>query len=187
MALTTTAAGVISEPLQIARTTLANCTEFQAWTGTSNAADALERIHLAGLPPTTNDGRDEFTETEIDNIRPFAIVESNQAAGNTFVHHGTSAPQRHYKRGGEILIYLEQAVSDDLLDDPAELDRQFQNTLGAMIFHETGSGLLDLSGTAGYLAINMLTVTETQRASNYERVASGDAISAIFEITWGNA
>lgn len=183
MGLTTAAAGVISEPLQLLRVTLADCTEFRSWTSTANQTEALDRIHIAGLPPISED---EYTETEMDSLRPFAIVENDVDSGNTFDFHGTTSPNRHYKHSGRCFATLEQSVPSALEDDPAELDRQFQNTLGNILKHSSGSGgLLDLAGTATYLAINTLTVHGPIRATHEEAVASGDSIAAIFEITWG--
>lgn len=181
--MTTTPAGVISGPLQDFRVLLSNCDEFQSWTGTANATAALERIYVAGLPLTEYD---EFTPDEMDNKRPFAIIEIDPDAGNYFRHHGTDT-NRHFNRSGRMFVTFEQAVTVALAEDPAELDRQFQNTIGHIIEGSgNDNGLLDITATDAYFAINTLTVYGPIRASREEAVAQGDWISAILHVTWGN-
>lgn len=185
MALTTAATGVISEPLQQLRTSLSNVDEFQDWTSTTNATDALAHIHIAALPPTEGD---IYTRDDIVSVRPFAIVYAEPDMGNTFVYSGVSGPCRSYNRGGYCCIEFEQDVADSLMYEPAELDRQIQNTMGRMLFRLSTdasaiNGLLDLSGTAGYLAINKLTTRGPWRSAVSD---VSDAVSWSFELEWGN-
>lgn len=190
MTVTTTPTGAVAYPLKILRDTLAACTEFRTWTGAGDTPAALAKIYYLDVPiPASN--ADSHTSTQWDAYRPFAVVDFEPRAGVVMQHFANSGSRWDYRPGGVLWLHLEQTFDSDNEANPDEEFVTFMNTLGKIIRRldsddPTVTGLLDLAGAAGYLAIRQLTVYGPYRADEDERPAVGDFIAADFEITWGN-
>lgn len=164
-------------------TTLAACSAFLNWTGTTwTEAEALARIYHNALPPPSHG--DEHTLEEWDRYRPHALIWT-QDDGLTLVRD-SAGPGSCMESSGDLVLAFEQAVPASIANDPAEVDRRFQNFLGRIV--GTGDpnnpGLMDLAGDPRYLPIRRIRLRGIARTAAEELAGMGDAQRAWLDIHW---
>ncbi len=134
------AAGAITLPLENLRTLIANCTAFQTWTGTADAAEAKTRIEL-------------FAATCSTLTLPAAAIDF--AAPNNFwqaqKQFDGSVPL--FVRTGSADISFEMEITEAYRDDPEQSYMELANDIGGII-----DDMLELAGTDEYLMLTGLSV-----------------------------
>lgn len=174
--------GIFSTPKQRLRDTLAACFWFRSWTGPLlSEADAAKRIYLEGLPTLPNN--QTYTREKMHDLRPFAIIYTTGMRIMADSEPGGWHPE------GSFTIEFEQNVPDDIRNDPAEIDRLFDNRLGSIVYTGKMSqpGLMDLAGVKerGYTDIKELFKDGPWRTAEAELHSKGDASIYYLHITWG--
>jgi hypothetical protein len=172
------ATGCISSARELLATSLANCTAFRSWSGpTWSVAEARTHVHQQALP---EEGEDWL---QLESLRPFAVIARPNNA-NRFAH---LASPRCFSSSGMLVVELHWSPPPLDKDDVGRNVRAFENFLGSLI--RTGDsnapGLLDLSGTYGYLNIVEVVVDGPYRVSPQEVAVVGDCYLAYLEIEWG--
>jgi hypothetical protein len=177
--------GPLATPKDLLRTSLANCTAFREWDGADYTVDeAKSRIYFDALPPASGA---EYTVAELDDLRPYAIVSLDE---NGIEYEYEAAPNS-YKMRGRLVVCLERKFPDVSGEtNPNEAaDRQFENMVGPLI--RTGNpsspGLLDLSGTAGYLFVRRVALHGPYRVEAKDVRQLGDYQRCFLFIEWGMA
>lgn len=181
---TTAAAGPIAAVKALLATSLANCYHFQRWTGTVwTVAQALERIYFDAMPPPPGTAAG-YSLAEWQQMRPFALIyRSGPQAWQS------NAEPRGYLPTGMLSVRFEENVPPSLDGDPGELVRRMDNRVGQIV--TTGDmsqpGLLELTGTAGYLSILGVTLSaeEPERTAREEISQFGDAQWQFLHLEWG--
>lgn len=190
MTVTSTPLGVLSEPLQVLRTTLADCTQFRTWCGAANQAQALARIYYFDAPVPAS-AADAHTAAAWAAYRPFAVVDCEPRAGNIFAHRATSAGSWDFLQAGTLWAHLEEVYdTENDSNNPDEAFMSFGNSVGKILRRKADDaadfkGLLDLAGGGGYLATTRCTVYGPYRADEDERTAYGDFMAVDLQIEWG--
>lgn len=181
--MTTTASGYITATEELLRTTIATCTAFQAWVGAASVDEALEHIYLEALPPA-DAYADRYTLEQLKARRPYCHIWTDDVQGYTVTR---IAAVRQIADNGILHVRFEQAVSEDIRHDFAEVDRLFKNTLGDIIESgdESNPGVVELNQKAGYLAWESLTLSGPYRSHDNEATGLGDFQEAMLEIRWG--
>lgn len=173
--MTTAAAGCITKAEERIRDMLANCTQFQTWTGAADATAAKDYIHYTGVPlPNANEDTTELAYWV--SIRPFAIVSTE-----SFRISNLQGPS------GIIWVRFEDNIStvDGYSFDEGE--RLFLNNVGQVMQSGDTSnpGLEELSITQQYAEIREQQVQHILRTSDNESDTQGDAIAAEVRVSWG--
>lgn len=183
----TAASGCISKAEDLLRTMLANCTTLKTWMGAADAADALERIYLAMMPPPQihdEEADHTFYLTELKERRPFCIVWTSDKS--PFRIDMVAAPNCP-SPSGTIEVLFEENVPDHLIDNYPEAYRLFFNTVGGILHSESSAspGLVELNGTAGYLYFRTLSVSSPTRSPEDVIATQGDAHQILLTVEWG--
>lgn len=167
------------------RTQLANCYWWQRLADPDSpwdVATALEHIYLEGLPPASP-GPDH-TKAELETLWPFAIVWHETAGGVRF--QVPSQPGCCVLPSGILICQIEIPVNPDIADDPTAIALDLHQRYDRIIQNSAAQpGLLDLSGQAGYVAINDLTVYGYHRTDPKDVADLGDVTIGQLQITWG--
>lgn len=156
------------------RDMLASTSEFQAWTGDTDADEALERIHYEGLPMPRD--RKRHSRRELEFYRPFAFVYIADQAGFTRAVTSTDT----FDEAGSIILHLEQTAPESLGDDPSsDANVQWANTIGAIV-----DGLCDarVDMAAGHLFFNRIRLMSRGWASKEQAIAQGLFQRAILSV-----
>lgn len=185
MALTSPA-GPISLAQELLRTTLAACKYFQTFCGVSSSAAAAARIHHEGLPPPANHG-DRYELDELAKLRPYACIYTDEQAGFS-MRHDSTGDHFYYRPSGVLIARFERSLPKDVRNDFAEADRRLRNLAGQIMFTDDASnpGLADLSGKAGYLAIEKMTFSGIFHTPEEELTGSGHSQAFYIDFEWGN-
>ena len=154
----TDALGPISLAEQHLRTALADSSTFREWVSASTQEQALSHIYVSALPDPQF-GR-EHTRDELESYRPFAIVFAEE---NGPGFSATKIASECYDNEGILWIFLEMDVPREIAISAAEIDIRMKNAVGSIIMD-----LLDLSETAGYLAINRAVMWGMDRSDHKE-------------------
>ena len=180
--MSVTPSGSISLPLENLAVLLAACPAFQAWVNAPNAQRARNSIYLVARPAGSA-------------VRPFALIHQTGAARSWAATRIADGAAGMYTKAGALGIFFEAGVSPEYQPDEREADAEleFTNAVGAII-----DGLLDLAGTAGYIAIRDVrkavgpvrassieenTIDAAQPDSMQEQ-SNGCYYQIAFEITW---
>lgn len=176
--MTTAASGCITKAEERIRDMLANCTQFQTWTGTATAAAAKGHIYYDAVPLPDATG-DTSPLAHNQAIRPFAVVWT--ATENGF------AMNELVGGSGTVYVRLEQDTPAATVDDYEEADRLFKNTIGNIIHSGDTSnpGLWEPSITRQYTQIVAVTLEALYRTQEDEYDTYGDAQAAELSIRWG--
>ena len=177
--------GPLATVKDLLRTSLANCTAFREWDGADYTVDeAKARIYLDALPPSAGA---EYTRVELDDLRPFAIISLDENG----IEYEHDACPNNYRPRGRLVVCLERKFPDvsGETDPLAAADRQFENMVGLLIQSGNNSepGLLELSGTAGYLFIRRLALHGPYRVEAKLVQQLGDYQRCFLFIDWGRA
>jgi len=178
----TPATGIFAKQKNRLRDSLASCYYFRRWQGNLwSREEAKQRIYLDALPPPP-DGH-AYTRVHWESLRPFALIYVTELEMMT-----NAEPGGFFTRGA-LTIEFEQNIPAEIAGDPAEIDRQFDNELGDMVF--TGDadkpGLWDLSKIAhqGYFQIDRLQPDGPWRTAEDRISDVGDASMYQLHLTWG--
>jgi hypothetical protein len=170
----TTAAGTISNALDLAKTSFSNSSTFQTLTETADAADALTRTHLRAFPPPPDQAYwsvNDFGET----LPAVFLWQAGGARARTF----TDGSKIHGKTG-RIVARLFWPVPHRLVqlptDDPDEVAIQFNNEVGQII-----DDLVTMQGTASRLQLEGASWSEARY--DYLRLATFSGGLATIDIT----
>lgn len=181
------ASGPIAKAKQNFRSMLSRCTALQEIDGASfTAAELLERIYLDGLPPPANNA-DTHTRSELEQLRPFAIVWMPSNRGFVTRHSANGGPQS-FDPSGVLAADIYRTVPEDEQGDPAAADRSFENALGLIIqsLDNAEPGLAELSAKdENTLQLGSIMLEDVARCSADEIPAAGDYQVARIVVTWG--
>lgn len=136
--------GVISKALEYARAMLADCGTFQTLVGAANATEALDSIHYDAPPPPADN--DEATQTELETLRPFAVVSTMEYRSRSM------AEPLGFSDSATVYVYVEADIDAADVNDPGEYLMGFRNTIGALV-----TELKERRATAGFLVFDELT------------------------------
>lgn len=169
--------GPISRAESLLATSLAACARWRQIAGGED--EALQRIYFDALPPPPG-RRESYRLDELQKLRPFVIVYSDEDTSLTLVHRSTGSQRRHYHDSGALKFYVERDVLPEIALHPSEVDRRMKNDCGALM-----EELLALSGQAGYLAIVELSGSGPMRSHPDELPTRGDYQQFHFTARWG--
>lgn len=172
----TAAEGPITRAESLLAATLAACERWQTLCG--GAAAAAAHIHFDALPPPDAHVL-EYSVADLAQLRPFAVIYTDEETGVVRAHVATGTRRRFADRG-VLKFYIEKAVPADVADHPAEVDRRFKNDAGILL-----DQLAALAGQAHYLAIDEITVQGPFRAHQDELPTKGDYQQMHFTVSWG--
>ncbi len=148
------------------RQALAASSTFQAWTGSADAAAALERIHLTGLPLPPRE-QEAFTREDLAGLLPCAIISVAKFAA---VHESTSCSW-NYAHGGILNLHLVGWVDQDLAEYPAAGGRKFDNVIAGII-----GDLEAVSGTADGLAFRRLDMMDEPDRGRFDEIPTDNEL-----------
>lgn len=170
--------GSISKAVDNLRVTLADSAAFRSWVGAVDQATALVKIYYESLPPPAD--KNEHTFAELVAYRPYALVWTVPDSGFALRHDAHSG-LFVYNESGLMMIRLIQAVDAGIANDPAEISRQFLNTVGTIL-----DQLAAKAGGGGYLAIEEMELDfGPYRGDPDERSTQGDYVGADVKLSWG--
>lgn len=174
--MTTAASGGITKAEERIRDMLADCTQFQTWTGAANATAAKLSIYYDAVP-LDNVHDDNATLADIVSKRPFAMVYTDPTDGYSFSEINGG--------GGVVMVELEQNTTP--LTDWEEAERLFKITVGKII--QTGDsanpGLVEISRARTYAQITKYDLVELYRYDQDAATGMGDAQGARLRLEWG--
>lgn len=155
---------------------LANCDEWQDWTGANNATQAASRVFQES--PTAPRYSDTYSLDELQSLRPYAVIETpdDGAFRMAFTARGTTI------ESGALLIFIQADVPEAIADQPDEIALRIRNRIGTL-----AQELMANRETAGYLAINSIEVIDISRTPKNEHARIGDAIDVQLRVEWGGA
>lgn len=164
---------------------LSKCARFQAFASNTavplSEANALLRVHLDGHPfPTDENGniKEEYTDTELAGIRPFAMIFSDPRLGYTL--QAVGAPTACVE-SGKLYIHFEKDIPEALWKTPDAVNRLWDNDMGVIMRQ-----LMDLKTTDGMLQIdNNIQVNGPIFSREAQIVAQGNFCYALMTVTWG--
>lgn len=179
--------GVIFNQLERFRTTLADCDEFQKWTGNpGSSALAKSRIHIGELPRPAGA---KYTREELSRIRPFCLVTMNQNGGFSSRRVGSPSTWAH---AGSVFAHFEQDTPDRNADNHSTLTEEVLTSYGLILARTDGqastiNGLENLFGLNGsdYLAAEDVEFFGPFFSDPKVHAGQGDFIYALLEIGWG--
>ena len=102
--------GPITRTMRAVALMLADAATFRTLTGTANRAAALAKIH-AIWSPVPADGASEYTETELNALRPCARIYFNERGGG-WKHEYRSV----WRDSGDVIVDFEIATPEAGLD-----------------------------------------------------------------------
>lgn len=184
--MTTTAAGVIAIAKNLARDTIAATAAFRAWDGNAwTVAQAKNRIYLDALPPPPG-GAAVHSLTELRTLRPYCLVYKPPDFGVT-LRHSANGPSNSFTPSGVLVARFERDVPAASARDPGEVDRQFENFLGAVMasYDRNSPGLAELAGLPDYLNIRQMDELGPFRAREDEAPSIGDCQWYYLQLEWG--
>lgn len=181
--MVSTAAGSVSLAQQHFVTMLGDSTNFRTFVGASGAniqAQALARIYQDALPPSA-DGR-EFTLIELQELRPYALVWTAPGEGGFTISIDGVGNNNEFAESGTLMLRLARDVPDDIVNQPAEIVRTFQNIYGQIL-----DDLITLTVTAGNLSFNRIDLVDGQNVYEHAKEeGQGFSQDVEFAISWGN-
>ncbi len=172
-----TPTGPISLAQQNLRLSLADSTAWRSWVDATTQEQALNRIHLIGLPPADDDF---YTRIELETKRPYAIVAMAPEGG--FMQRAlASGATRTPGDSGVLLLTIADDVPQEIESNLAELDMRFLNNVGAVL-----DDMWDVNGTGGYLAFSEVGVLlGPYRAVQEAQSGQGDWVGIDLRFNWG--
>ncbi len=145
-------------------------------------ATAAAHIHFDELPEASP-GPDHSL-VELMAYRPFALVWADVAGGLRW--RSDTGDFCCATVSGVCVVQFELAVPSNLTT-PRSVADYVNRTLGRVIrtCDPDKPGILDLSGTAGYLPITDAKISGYIRTDRKTALEIGDAVTAELELTWG--
>ncbi len=168
---------MIQDVQEVARQTLANCDSFQSLVSASTASRAAEMIYHDAWPKPAS-GLPEHTLAEIQALRPCAIVYTHENGG--FKSRRDASADICWHHSGIVNFLIFRNVPEIDVNDPSNVDVDFRTIIGNIY-----SELIELSETAGMLAIRELTYDGPWRTDVKDLKSVGDAQVAQLIAEWG--
>jgi hypothetical protein len=185
----TTALGCISKAEERLRAMLAACGPLQQWLGVAGAAEALAKIHLVELPPSSNANFEQdgnYQLSEIQSRRPFVIVWT--PPDQPFMLDILAAPA-FANHSGVLRARLEENVPADLSADYPTAYRRFLNSVGRILqsndTHNPGLVELLAQQQPDHLPFRSISVVDHMRTTSDDVPTMGDAHKCELEFRWG--
>ena len=150
------AAGPISLPQEYLRQSLAATATWQGLCGVASAAGALGRIYHDGLP-MPEDGQ-THQAAELAALRPCAIVYTEDDGLTYELEAG--GEELCYGAKGRLVLELMRNAPAEALDEPCGPAARAWRELLEDLVEELG----ELSGLAGYLACQTITIDEVHQS-----------------------
>ena len=173
--------GVVLDPIDNLAAMLRDCRPFGQWCGLAawNATETAARIYCDGVGPG---GREMQTMSreEIDALRPYVVLYPDER-GYRFTRD--SAPNC-WSGNGSIIAVLSRAY-----EGSKSIDAYFREAAASIekiISNDTVGepGLLEMAGTAGYLAFSNLYVNFAGRTPPENVLDYGDAYDIVLLIEY---
>jgi len=165
----------MSEAIEYARITLADCNTWRTWVGASSRSQALRRIFHLELPPPKD--HNAYTKDELRRFHPYALVWQEPEGGCTW----NAIAQGARAASGVVCVKLVDGVDEALSDKTPELVMRLANRVGAIM-----EEILDLAMLPGYLAVIGIPESPgpwlTPREQKY---GTGEEIWQELHLAWG--
>lgn len=182
---------VLYSPQILLAYTLADCDEFRNLVGAANHGQAMARIWHEALPEPEG-GSDHYSQDELEEYRPFALIFTNDIDG----HLSDRVATFTFSDSGTLRVLLELQTPDRLADSPVLLDHWMKQTIGRIIQRgpeeaSTFNGLRNLAhltnetGGYSYLAIDGVSFRGWHRADQRDQHTQGDYCFAWLEVRYG--
>ena len=174
----TTPANSLSLSLANFRTMLANVSAWQTWTEADNAAEAIVRIKIGGLPAPREAG--QYTLAEMRGYRPYSLIHFDREGGGFQSLALSGGPVPEFQDSGRIMWTVADDIEDEIRGNFYEAEIRFLNSLGAV-----WDGLKAIGNANPYLSITTIILeTGPLRATPSEIDAMGDHIWARMAVEW---
>lgn len=165
---------VLTEPVAALARMFADCRPFADWLGIAwNSTETAGRVHIDGITPAGDAqtlGTDELTQ-----LRPYVLLYADQR-GYRFARE---AMPNCWTGNGQILAVLTRSY--DATKSPTEHWTDAAAAVGKIISNSepNAPGLLEMAGTAGYLAFKNLDVSFLGRTPPESVLDYGDAYDVL--------
>lgn len=176
--ITASDGGRIQNPQNLLRVTLSYSAAFQDFVSAADSDEAILKIYHDELPKPSV-GR-VHTLAEITALRPCAIIFTETDAGWT-IERDAMADVGCWHPYGILHLLLFRNVPEADKDDLGKCDTDFRTTVGLIV-----DNLIDMSETAGRLAIDKITARGPFRTDVKELKSIGDAQVYELIINWGH-
>jgi hypothetical protein len=173
--------GVLKDPIDALAAMFRDSRPFAAWCGLPawNATETAARVYVDGVGPG---GREMQTMTreQLDALRPYVVLYPDDR-GYKFTRD--SAPNC-WSGNGSIIAVLTRAYDGD--QSIEEYWRQAATAIEKIISNDTVGepGLLEMAGTAGYLAFSNVYVSFAGMTPPENVLEYGDAYDVLFLIEY---
>ena len=174
--------GLLVDTRNTLRTMLSKCYALQHWgSNTFSEAQLLARIYTDCLPDPAN-GK-AHTLAEFNAFRPFLLVGINAANPLSLKKDAVGGTIGDFAISGSLIVAIDQTVSGN---SEQAIDNNFQTLIDSVICsgNPNQPGLLELTNTAGSLAITDIVVDGIFRMQPEEVISKGDAQRAYLRIEW---
>jgi hypothetical protein len=171
----TSATGWISLAVDHLRASIANSATFQTWTGSVDAATALNRVGYRDMGITPADGI-EYVAGELASLMPCAIVSIGPQMSLKSDADGT------WSDGGSLVAEFWDQADESVATDISEVERRFSNQVGTIVRE-----VCQQNRTAGRLDVSAATSkTEPMRATPQDKTGSlGDWVYWAWDFPYG--
>ena len=177
--------GPLVHSLDLFRKLIADCYWWRRLLDENNPWDettAMQHTHIDALPQPPNG---VYTSTELEALRPFAIVQNAMSDGLEIV---TRAQNGCCSLGaGHVEIGLWISVPEALTNQNSQLGAELNKLIGRLIWtgDETKPGMMDLHGTQGYPFLKRIQCGSYWRVEEEDRNDEGDYVYAELDCYWG--
>lgn len=137
--MTVTPTGILSLPLDNARTLIANSATWQNWVGAADADAAKEHIHIAGPPPPSGE---YFSDAEMNNLWPLCVLALPPDGQGFAVRREGDGTDLVMPQRGMVMAMFEDGVDGENENSPGDAEFAFLNEIGGVL-----GDMLDLAGT----------------------------------------
>ncbi len=155
------------------RTSLAASAAFQSLVGAADATAAAAKIYHDAFPKPANN-KQAHSLDELNALRPCAIVYTEDFETTR------DATDYCWHQKGVIRAVIYRNVPTADKNNQSKLETDFRTIMGEIM-----QDLIDLSETAGYLAVRGMRTEGPYRTDNEELNAIGDAQAYELIIRWG--
>ncbi len=178
------AIGIITTAEEKLGENIAHATRFQTITGSADATEAKQHIYYSSLPDP-QDGS-AYTKEELQSYRPYAMIWTDENTGLTMVKTGE---QRTWIGSGS--IFAEFGYNADPTKSQAEIEREWKNILGEMLFQTTQpdpfDGIIENAGEGNFLDIRRVVVRQVNHWELEDETEQGAWSEAVIQFDWGVA